>query len=98
MGVVNLPGGRPTMKLTGGALARLESLLPPGHEARIDLTITDDWPLAQALSSFQPSRPPRLDPLGGQRVRTVQKSKIHWTVRPLASFHEGVDCTPATTV
>jgi holo-[acyl-carrier protein] synthase len=49
MGVVNLPGGRPTMKLTGGALARLESLLPPGHEARIDLTITDDWPLAQAF-------------------------------------------------
>lgn len=49
MGVVNLPGGRPTMKLTGGALARLESLLPPGHEARIDLTITDDRPLAQAF-------------------------------------------------
>jgi holo-[acyl-carrier protein] synthase len=49
MGVVNLPGGRPTMKLTGGALARLESLTPPGHEARIDLTITDDWPLAQAF-------------------------------------------------
>ena len=37
------------MRLTGGALARLETLLPPGHEARIDLTITDDWPLAQAF-------------------------------------------------
>jgi holo-[acyl-carrier protein] synthase len=49
MGVVNLPSGRPTMKLTGGALARLESLIPPGLEARIDLTITDDWPLAQAF-------------------------------------------------
>lgn len=49
MGVVNLPGGRPTMQLTGGALVRLESLLPPGHEARIDLTITDDWPTAQAF-------------------------------------------------
>ena len=49
MGVVNMPGGRPTMRLTGGALARLETLLPPGHEARIDLTITDDWPLAQAF-------------------------------------------------
>ncbi len=49
MGVVNMPGGRPTMKLTGGALVRLESLIPPGHEARIDLTITDDWPLAQAF-------------------------------------------------
>ena len=49
MGVVNMPGGRPTMKLTGGALARLEALTPPGHEARIDLSITDDWPLAQAF-------------------------------------------------
>ena len=49
MGVVNLPGGRPTMKLTGGALARLEKLTPVGYEARIDLSITDDWPLAQAF-------------------------------------------------
>jgi holo-[acyl-carrier protein] synthase len=49
MGVVNLPGGRPTMRLTGGALARLEDMTPPGHEARIDLSITDDWPLAQAF-------------------------------------------------
>ncbi len=49
MGVVNLPGGRPTMRLTGGALARLERLTPPGFEARIDLSITDDWPLAQAF-------------------------------------------------
>lgn len=49
MGVVNLPGGRPTMQLTGGALERLQSLVPPGHQARIDLTITDDWPLAQAF-------------------------------------------------
>jgi len=49
MGVVNLPGGRPTMQLTGGALARLEELTPVGFEARIDLSITDDWPLAQAF-------------------------------------------------
>jgi holo-[acyl-carrier protein] synthase len=49
LGVVNMPGGRPTMKLTGGALARLESLTPPGFEAQIDLTITDDWPLAHAF-------------------------------------------------
>src|SRR5215470_1974482 len=46
MGVVNLPGGRPTMRLTGGALNRLEALTPPGCEARIDLTITDEYPLA----------------------------------------------------
>jgi holo-[acyl-carrier protein] synthase len=49
MGVVNQPGGRPTMKLTGGALARLESMIPEGFEPRIDLSITDDWPLAQAF-------------------------------------------------
>ena len=49
MGVVNLPGGRPSMKLTGGALARLGKLTPAGHVAQIDLSITDDWPLAQAF-------------------------------------------------
>lgn len=49
MGVVNLPGGRPTLKLTGGALARLENLTPRGHFARIDLSITDDFPWAQAF-------------------------------------------------
>lgn len=49
MGVVNLPGGRPTMQLTGGALVRLQALTPEGFEARIDLSITDDWPLAQAF-------------------------------------------------
>ena len=49
MGVVNLPGGRPTLVLTGGALARLEAITPPGMSARIDLTITDEPPLAQAM-------------------------------------------------
>ena len=49
MGVVNLPGGKPTMALTGGALKRLEKITPPGHHAQIDLTITDDFPLAQAI-------------------------------------------------
>ena len=49
LGVVNLPGGRPTLMLTGGALARLEALTPPGMAARIDVTLTDEPPLAQAL-------------------------------------------------
>ena len=49
MGVVNLPSGRPTMELTGGAKTRLEALTPPGCDARIDLTITDDGPIAQAF-------------------------------------------------
>lgn len=48
MGVVNLPGGKPTMALTGGAAARLAKLLPAGHTAAIHLTITDEYPLAQA--------------------------------------------------
>jgi holo-[acyl-carrier protein] synthase len=49
MGVVNLKGGKPSMALTGGALARLQKLTPAGHIAQIDLSITDDWPLAQAF-------------------------------------------------
>ena len=49
MGVVNLPGGKPTMRLTGGALKRLEKITPAGHLPQIDLTITDDFPLAQAI-------------------------------------------------
>jgi len=49
MGVVNLPGGKPSMKLTGGALKRLQDITPPGMTAQIDLTITDDFPLAQAI-------------------------------------------------
>jgi holo-[acyl-carrier protein] synthase len=49
MGVVNLPSGRPTMELSGGALARLKSITPAGYEARIDLTITDEGPMAHAF-------------------------------------------------
>jgi holo-[acyl-carrier protein] synthase len=60
MGVVNLPSGRPTMKLTGGAAARLARLLPPGYEADIHVSITDEYPLAQAfvIISAEPSRSP----------------------------------------
>src|SRR5712671_3795546 len=49
MGVVNLGSGRPTMKLTGGALARLKAITPADCEARVDITITDEGPMAQAL-------------------------------------------------
>ena len=48
MGVVNLPGGKPTIALTGGAAARLAELLPDGMEAQIDVSLTDEPPLAQA--------------------------------------------------
>jgi holo-[acyl-carrier protein] synthase len=49
MGVINLPGGKPTMKLTNGAAKRLAEIIPHGYEPRIHLTITDDMPLAQAF-------------------------------------------------
>ena len=49
MGVVNLSSGRPTMKLTGGALARLKAITPAGCEARIDVSLTDEGPTAQAI-------------------------------------------------
>lgn len=49
MGVVNLPSGRPTFALTGGAAGRLAEITPPGMTAVIHLTLTDEYPLAQAL-------------------------------------------------
>ena len=49
MGVVNLPSGAPTMALTGGAATRLADLVPAGHSPYIHVTITDDYPLAQAF-------------------------------------------------
>jgi len=49
LGVVNLASGRPTMKLTGGALRELEAITPPGFEARIDVSLTDEYPMAQAF-------------------------------------------------
>lgn len=49
MGVVNLPSGKPTMELTHGALARLQRITPSGMRAQIDLTISDDFPWAQAI-------------------------------------------------
>lgn len=49
MGVINLPSGRPTLVLTGGAAKQLERITPPGYSARIDLSLTDDYPLAQAI-------------------------------------------------
>ena len=49
IGVVNLPSGAPTLALTGGAAARLAQMTPPGHEALVHLTLTDDHPWAQAF-------------------------------------------------
>jgi holo-[acyl-carrier protein] synthase len=62
MGVVNLPGGKPTMQLSGGAAARLDKIMPLGHRAAIHLTITDDFPLAQAfviIEALPAEQPPQ---------------------------------------
>ncbi len=48
IGVVNAPSGAPALKLTGGALERLNAMIPNGYEASIHLTLTDEPPLAQA--------------------------------------------------
>lgn len=60
LGVVNLPGGQPSMQLTGGALKRLQAITPPGMAARLSLTITDEPPLAQAvvIITAEPQAPP----------------------------------------
>jgi holo-[acyl-carrier protein] synthase len=49
MAVANLPSGQPTLTLSGGALKRLRALTPPGHSAHIALTMTDDYPMAEAI-------------------------------------------------
>ncbi len=61
MGVVNLPGGQPTVQLTGGARARLKAITPTGMAAAIHLTITDDYPHAQAIVIIS-AVPPAPDP------------------------------------
>jgi len=62
MGVVNLKSGRPTMMLTGGALARLEAITPAGHVARIDVSITDEGLMAQAFVLISAVPRPELAP------------------------------------
>ena len=49
IGVVNLPSGQPTLALTGGAKERLDAMIPPGHAAKVHLTMTDDHPFAMAI-------------------------------------------------
>lgn len=57
MGVVNLPSGKPTMALTGGAAARLAAIMPEGYRPLIHLTITDEYPLAQAFVVIEAAPP-----------------------------------------
>jgi holo-[acyl-carrier protein] synthase len=65
MEVVNLPGGKPTMRLTGGAARRLAAILPPHHEAVVHISLTDDPPLAQAFVVIEAR------PIGESGIRTV---------------------------
>ena len=60
MEVVNLPSGQPTLRLSGGAAARLAEMLPPGHEGRLHVSLTDDPPMAQAFVIIEalPTVPP----------------------------------------
>ena len=57
MGVINIRSDKPTLALTGGALARLQEITPPGMTAQIDLTLTDEYPLAQAIVIISAVRP-----------------------------------------
>lgn len=70
IGVVNLPGGKPGILLTGGAAARLAAMTPPGMEARIEVSLTDEPPLAQAIVVI--SAVPRAEAESGSLVRTVR--------------------------
>jgi holo-[acyl-carrier protein] synthase len=58
LGVVNLPSGQPTMRMTGGAAVRLAEITPPGMEAAVALTMTDEYPYAyaQVIISASPAR------------------------------------------
>jgi holo-[acyl-carrier protein] synthase len=63
MCVVNLAGGMPVMELSGGAATRLAAMLPPGHRGVVHLTISDDYPLAQAfvvIEAVPVEQPPHL--------------------------------------
>ncbi len=57
LGVINLPGGQPTLLLTGGAALRLAEMTPDGHTPRLDLTMTDEYPYAYAQVIFSAVKP-----------------------------------------
>jgi len=65
LGVVNLPSGKPTMHLTKGAATRLAEITPPGLRVQIDVTITDDYPLAQAIVIISATAPDASAPAPG---------------------------------
>ena len=76
MGVTNLPSGKPTMTLTGGALKQLEDLTPDGMTAQIDLTITDDFPLAQAIVIISALPEIRIEGQAPELISTTAPSMV----------------------
>jgi holo-[acyl-carrier protein] synthase len=62
IGVVNLPSGQPTLVLSGGAAARLAALTPPGMTARVHLTMTDEYPMAEAVVILSATGPGGISP------------------------------------
>jgi holo-[acyl-carrier protein] synthase len=62
LGVVNLSSGQPTLRMTGGAAARLAAITPPGHAAQVALTMTDEFPYAQAMVIITAVPLPRMAP------------------------------------
>jgi len=73
MGVVNLPSGQPTMRLTGGAAERLKAILPPGTEPFIHLTLTDERAFAQAFVVIEA----RAAPAPGKPGRARRRPNLH---------------------
>src|SRR5579871_1091628 len=73
IGVVNLPGGQPTIKLTGGAAERLRRITPAGMTAHIALSLTDDFPIAQAIVIIS-ADPQSRSAAGGElpRIKTAE--------------------------
>ena len=95
MGVVNMPSGRPTMALTGGARKRLDALTPKGYEAQIDLTITDEGPMAMAFVVIsavaierRSERAPRPNPRRNA-ARPWHAGAERFAVQPVASDPSG---------
>jgi holo-[acyl-carrier protein] synthase len=78
MGVVNMPSGRPTMALTGGARKRLDALTPKGHRAQIDLSITDEGPMSMAfvvISAVPAEKPARKRASPKSRTRKTRTTR-----------------------
>ena len=60
--VDNLPSGKPILRLAGGAARRLRAMTPEGYRSRLDVSLTDEYPLAHAIVIIFGAREPAPDP------------------------------------